>query len=298
MHPTDSAAPRRALAPEIGLLGVVVIWGANFSITKATLHYLPPLAFTAARFAIASVGLLILLRLLEPGVKVSRSTFVRLTVLGIVGNSLYQPAFILGLHHTSATNSALIIGSLPGIVALLAWASRIEKVTPLMGLGIAMGLCGVSLVVASNGVSLGGGTLLGDLLTVVAVFCWGLYTLGLRKVDPEVSALRVTTITTVMGTPALVAFGIPECLAINWQGVPPLAYWGVVYASIFSLIIAYFLWNTGVRRIGASRAAVYSCLIPVAAFLMAWGFLHEVPKPIQVLGAALIVSGVLMTRKR
>lgn len=298
MHPTDTAAPRRTMVAEIGLLAVVFIWAANFSITKATLDYVPPLAFTSLRFGIASVALIVLLRVLEPGVKTARSTFIRLSVLGIVGNSLYQPAFILGLHNTSATNSAVIIGSLPGVVALLAWISRIEKLTSLMMLGIATGLAGVFLVVGSNGVELGGSTKFGDLLTVVAVFCWAMYTLGLRKVDPAVSPLRVTTVTTVMGTPVLIALGIPESLGIDWQAVPPLARWGIVYSSLISLVVAYFFWNTGVRRIGASRSSIYSCLIPLAALVMAWAFLKESPRSVQLIGAALVVTGVLLTRKR
>ncbi len=298
MHPTDTAAPRRATAAEIGLLAVVFIWGANFSITKATLEYVPPLAFTALRFGIAAVALIALLRVLEPGIKIARSTFIRLSVLGIVGNSLYQPAFILGLDNTSATNSAVIIGSLPGVVALLAWISRIEKLTRLMMIGIATGLAGVFLVVASNGVELGGSTTLGDLLMVAAVFCWALYTLGLRKVDPAVSPLRVTTVTTVMGTPVLIALGIPESLAIDWQAVPQFAYWGVVYASLISVVVAYYFWNTGVRRVGASRSSIYSCLIPLAALVMAWAFLKESPTPVQLIGAALVITGVLLTRRR
>jgi drug/metabolite transporter (DMT)-like permease len=187
---------------------------------------------------------------------------------------------------------------MPGVVALLAWISGIEKLTMLMAVGISTGLAGVFLVVASNGVDLGGNTTRGDLLMVVAVFCWALYTLGLRRIDPALSPLRVTTITTAVGTPALIAIGLPEVVAQEWAAVPAIAYWGLVYASLLSVVAAYYFWNTGVRRVGASRSAIYSCLIPLAAMAMAWVFLKETPGPMQFIGAALVITGVMLTRRR
>lgn len=115
---------------EIGMVLVVLIWGANFTITKASFDSIPPLAFTAIRFAVATIALLLLLRFLEPRRRISKRTWVKLILIGVIGNSIYQPAFILGLANTTATNCAVIIGALPGVVALLAWVFRIERLTP------------------------------------------------------------------------------------------------------------------------------------------------------------------------
>ncbi|MGI8922649.1 MAG: DMT family transporter [Fimbriimonadales bacterium] len=296
MTTTCPAESHKRLSAEIGLVGVVLIWGANFSLTKATIAEIPPLVFTAARFAVASIILLVLLRLLEPGIKTPTKEFRTLALIGFIGNTIYQPGFILGLHNTTATNSAVIIGSLPGVVALLAWAFKIERVSRVTALGIGVGLAGVVLVVTAHGIGFGSATLLGDLLTIGAVLCWAAYTLGLRRVHRSVSPLRVTTITTAMGTPGLVAIGLPQAVDVDWAFVPPLAYVGLAYASLLSLILAYFLYNTGVARVGPSRASVFSCLIPLIGLAIAWVFLGEVPVPLQILGAVLVVGGVWMTR--
>ena len=277
---------------------VVLIWGTNFSVTKAVLDSLPPLIFTALRFALASVVLLVLLRVLEPKRSISKSTWLKLIVIGIIGNTLYQPAFILGLHNTTATNSAVVIGSLPGVVALLAWLFRIEKLSPVVSVGIGLSLAGVFMVVGAGGISIGGENTLGDLLTLLAVFCWAAYTLGLRRIDPELSPLRITTITTVAGTPALIALGVGEGAALDWGSIPAASYIAVMYASLFSLVAAYFLYNTGVKRLGASRASVYSCFIPLVGVVVAWLFLDERPLPLQAVGAVVVMVGVWLTRKR
>jgi drug/metabolite transporter (DMT)-like permease len=280
------------------MLAVVLIWGANFTITKAALPYLPPLPFTAIRFVVATLALVLLLRVLEPQTRISRSTWLKLVLIGLVGNTLYQPLFILGLANTTATNCAVIIGSLPGVVALLAWLLRLERVSALVGSGIALSLAGVFLVVGVNGISLGGSTTKGDLLTLAAVFCWAAYTLGLRRVDPALSPLRVTTITTASGTPGLILIGMSGLMNLNVETIPSGAWAALLYASLFSVVAAYYFYNNGVQKLGASRASVYSCLIPMVGVIVAWAFLGEQPVPLQVVGASLVVIGVWMTRKR
>ncbi|MDQ2987031.1 MAG: DMT family transporter [Armatimonadota bacterium] len=298
MSAPDSADSRHRASAELGMIGVVLIWGTNFTITKASLAYIPPLAFTAVRFVLATLALMVLIRILEPGQKISSATFWKLTLIGLIGNTLYQPAWIVGLDHTTASNSAVIIGSLPGVVALLAWVFRIEKLSPLITFGIVLSLAGVFLVVGAHGISIGGSSTRGDLMTVGAVFCWAVYTLSLRRIDPDISPLRVTAVTTAMGTPGIVAMAVPELLATKWQAVPAAAYGGIVYAAFISLVGAYLLFNTGVKRLGASRASVFSCFIPLVGVLIAWAFLDEVPLPLQALGAAMVIGGVWLTRKR
>ena len=55
------------MAADLGMLLVVLIWGINFSVTKAAFRSFPPLAFTAVRFVLASGLLLLLTRRLEIG---------------------------------------------------------------------------------------------------------------------------------------------------------------------------------------------------------------------------------------
>jgi drug/metabolite transporter (DMT)-like permease len=294
--------PRRPAAPllssDLAMLLVCLIWGLNFSITKFALAEIPALPFTAIRFAGASLLLWLVLRLAEGPALVPAAGMRRLVVLGLVGNTFYQLAFTLGLSLTSATNSSLILSTVPTVVALFAGALGLERITRRMWLGIGLGTCGVVLVIAARGLGFDRRTLPGDLLTVLAVLCWAGYTVGLRRVPPGISPLRVTTITAIAGTPGLVLAGVPGMFRLNWSAVRLESWLSLGYAAVFSLVIAYLLWNRSVKAVGGTRTAIYMCITPLFAVAGAWLLLGERPHALQGIGAVLIIAGVLLTRAR
>jgi drug/metabolite transporter (DMT)-like permease len=279
------------------MLLVVLIWGVNFTVTKGAFARFPPLAFTGVRFALASVLLVPLVRRLEGQEPLPRPVLTRLVVLGVVGNTLYQLGFILGLDRTTASNSALILAAMPSIVALLAVALGFEPLRPRVLGGVLVATAGVVLVVAARGAGFDGTTMAGDLLTLGAVICWAGYTLGLRVLPPEVSALRVTMVTTVAGAPGLVLAGLPEMAGMDWTAVGWQGWTALAYATFLSLLVAYVIWNRSVKVVGPSRMVIYMCLTPLVAVLTAAVFLGERPMPLQAVGAALIIGGVLLTRE-
>jgi len=278
------------------MLLVCLIWGLNFSVTKAAFDQIPPLPFTAVRFIIASLLLWLVVRAVEGPARLPPGALRLLIILGVVGNTFYQLAFTVGLARTSATNSALILSTVPTVVAVFAGALGLERITPRMRWGIALGTLGVFLVIATRGVEFSLGNLTGDLLTVLAVLFWAGYTIGLRRVPPEVSPLRVTMITTIAGTPGLVLAGLPGSLRMNWGQVSLEGWLAVGYASVLSLVVAYLLWNRSVKAIGGTRTAIYMCITPLVAVLGAWLLLGERPHPLQGIGAIFIITGVLLTR--
>jgi drug/metabolite transporter (DMT)-like permease len=279
------------------MLLVALIWGVNFSVTKGVFPRFPPLAFTGVRFAIASLLLLPLVHRLEGPARLPPGVLGRLIVLGLVGNTLYQLGFISGLDRTTASNSALIIGAMPSITAFLAVALRLEPLRPRVLGGVLVATVGVMLVVAARGTGFGSATLSGDLLSLGAVLCWAGYTLGLRVVPPEVSPLRITAITTLAGMPGLVLAGVPEMLGMDWSAVGWQGWASLGYATVLSLLVAYLIWNRSVKVVGPSRTVIYMCLTPLIAVAAATVFLGERPMPLQAVGAALIIAGVLLTRR-
>jgi drug/metabolite transporter (DMT)-like permease len=290
------AAGRRGVAADLGMLVVCLIWGLNFSVTKSAFDQIPPLPFSAVRFLISSLLLWLVIRMVEGPAKLPTGALRHLIILGVVGNTCYQLAFMLGLSRTTATNSALILSTVPTVVAVFAGALGLERITTRMRCGIALGTLGVVLVIATRGVKFDMRTLGGDGLTVLAVFFWAGYTVGLRRVHPGVSPLRVTTITTLAGTPGLLLAGLPGILRVHWERVSLEAWLALGYASILSLVVAYLLWNRSVKAVGGTRTAVYMCLTPLVAVLGAWLLLGERPHPLQGVGAGFIIAGVLLTR--
>lgn len=287
--------PRRPSA-DLSMLLVCVIWGINFSVMKQAIAEVPPLAFTAVRFTAASLLLWLVVRLREGPLDLPPGTFWRLVVLGVLGNSCYQLAFILGLVRTTATNSALLIATVPMLVAVLGALLGLERLTPRVWAGIAIATAGVMMVEATSGVTITASTLVGDGLTLLAALSWAGYTVGLRPITGKISPIRITTFTMLTGTPALVVAGLPQLLSHSWEHVGVAGWGGLIYAALFSLTLAYILFNTSVRDVGPSRSAVYLCVTPAVATLVAWVVLGERPRPLQGVGALLILAGVVITR--
>jgi drug/metabolite transporter (DMT)-like permease len=280
---------------DANLLLVSVIWGGNYSFAKLAVGHAPPLVFAAIRFVISTGLLWLLVWWRGPAAPPSRRTFWVLIGWGVVGHSLNQVALLYGLRHTSPTNAALIFANLPVVVALLGSAFGIERATPRVWGGIALGTIGVALVVGARGTRFEAGTRLGDLLIVGSLLCWAVFTVGVRRVALGIDSARVAAITHLGGTPGLVLAAIP----IVATGRPKLdgAVWAAVaYASILSSVVASTLWTRSLKALGGNRTALFNCVTPLFAALSAWLVFGERPVPIQAVGAGLVLVGVLLSR--
>ncbi len=289
-------ARRGSFSHDAEMVLVSTIWGSNFAVSKFAMAQIPPLSFSGMRFAFASALLLLIAR--RAGVMTAplpRRTFWALAGLGVVGNTFYQTAFMTGLSMTSATNSSMIVASLPVIVTVLGTVLGVERASPLMWLGVFLASGGVAVVVAVQGVQFHPDALRGDLLVLFATLCWSFYTVGVRYVGKGVNPLQITAITTAAGTPGLLLLGAPGLIAQNWSAVTLKTWGALAYAALFSLVLSYVLYNRAVQGIGSGRTAIYNCLTPLVAMLIAWPALGEVPVPLQLVGVALVIAGVLVS---
>lgn len=281
---------------DVGLLVVSLIWGANFSFSKLALAHIGPLPFAALRFVLSSVLLVAVFWSIERPGQIPRAVLWRLMAWGIVGHTLNQAFFLYGLRHTTATNSALIFATLPVVVALFGIASGRERPEARVWAAIGLGTVGVVLVVAAQGAHFTLDTLAGDALTIAAVICWASFLVGVRDVAMSRSALEVAAVTHVGGTPGLVLAAAPGLATVDLPTLSPVVWMALIYSSVFSSLFAMVLWTRGLKALGGNRTALYNCVTPVFAALVAWLLLGERPAPLQGVGAALVIGGILVSR--
>jgi drug/metabolite transporter (DMT)-like permease len=274
---------------------VVLLWGVNFAATKVALPSIPPLAFAAIRFTVGSALMAWLLARRGGLERPPPGLGWPLVWLGLLGNTAYQLCFMLGLERTSATNTALLLAAMPTVVTVSASLLGLEPLTPRRLLALALATAGVVAVVAGRGFA-PGGDLWGDLLILAGVLCWAAFTLGLRQVGHRMSALGFAAWTTFTGAPGLLLAGIPALLDTRWGEVTGKAWVGLAYSTTLSFAAAYILYSDAVRRLGASRAVLYTCATPLVASAAAMLVLGERPTLWHGLGAFLIVTGVVLGR--
>ena len=304
MVKTQSQDPRKQISSgitwnDLALVTVCLIWGINFSVIKVSLVYFDPLAFNAVRFPMAALVLLAMLRLKGPIPMPKKKHWLKIILLGILGNIVYQLLFIYGIDKTLAGNSSLLLATVPIWTILLATA--INKETYGMGVwaGIIITLVGIFFVVSGGdkNFSLSENLPVGDLLVLLSAITWATYTVGSQNLTREYGALAVTTWTLCIATPGLVLAGAQSLWSMDLRSVPMLSWVGVTYAGVMALAIAYYFWNYSLEKIGAPRTAAFSNLVPVIALLTALVWLGEIPSIAQLMGTVVILVGLWLTRQ-
>lgn len=301
MPPKQNSLFDKFASPDLTMAFVVVIWGGNFAVLKTAYSQIAPFPFTALRFALATVLMLLLLWWREGNVRFPSGSFWKFLWLGLVGNTIYQALFANGLALTTSANSSLVASTSPIAVAVAGGLIGSERITRFTVFGLALALGGILIVVSSRGAALSSRTITGDLMVLGSVFCWAAYVLGMRTVKGHISSLRATTLTMITGTPGLILFGLPGLIGMHksgWGRIGVAAMFGIVYSAALALVTCYLLYNRNVRLIGGVKTTIYGCMIPAVAALVAWPVLGERPTPLQAAGAALIVAGVLVTRRK
>ncbi|HSM09652.1 MAG TPA: DMT family transporter [Gemmatimonadota bacterium] len=291
------ASPR--ISPDLAILLLVVIWGVNFSVVKWLLEQFNPLALNGLRFAL---GALVLVPFVVRGgglARFERRDWLPLSVLGVVGNLVYQILFVFGIDLTLAGNAALMLAMSPMFVTLLSAYMRHESIRPAGWFGVVFSTGGIACVLAgTSGVRFGAETLIGDLVMLGAAVAWAIYTVGASPLVRRHGALPVTAVTMWIGAALLFAVSVPSLTSQDWSLVTPLGWTALVLSGSLAVGLSYVIWYHGVEHLGSARTAVFSNTVPIVALVTAWLALGETPGPLQLFGAALIIAGVLLTRLR
>ena len=265
---------------------------------KAAIGELGPLTFTSSRFVIASITLFLLIRWRMGVIRRPAGLTLQLIGLGMLGFGCYQVVWTIGLTQITAGDSALIVAASPVLVALLAGALGMDRLTPPKLMGAMTAFTGVALVIAGGHELTLGASLVGDVLTLAAAVIWAIYTvLGtrlLRRVDP----LQATAWTVLGGTLLLVPLGIWEAVTSPPAAVTAPIILAVLYAGALAAGTANVLVFNAIRHIGPTRTSASQLLVPAGAVIMGAIFLAEPVRPAQVVGGAVIILGLWLTRRR
>jgi drug/metabolite transporter (DMT)-like permease len=280
------------------VLSVVLIWAASFSVVKYALREMGPLTFASVRFGTASVILLIWAWMTGGKPVIRREDWFRTILVGLTAVGIYQVFWTVGLQYTTASNSSLMLATIPAWTAMFAAASGQERIAPLQIVGLCLSFAGVALTIRGGGAGfqLAWDSVRGDAMTLVAAALSGASAVLSRRLLARYSALRMMSVSMLCGTLFLVFVSVPELVAQQWSHIS----WGTWLALAFSAVpaagIAYVIWFKSIGEIGASRTVIYNNLIPPVAILIALMTLGERLTALQALGAVVVLGGVILTR--
>jgi drug/metabolite transporter (DMT)-like permease len=281
------------------LLLMILIWGSNFSVVKVALRDFPEIPFNAMRMVVGTVVFLSAIWFTrdraKPRPPLTRTDLIQLFFLGLVGTFLYQLCFVAAVRRTSVGNGSLIIGLSPIVISLMSAVVGHERIRPLRWVGVFMALLGLYFVVG-HGVDFSAQSLRGDLLMLGGVMCWATYSVASQPILKRHSALVVIAITFSVGATMYLLMMSPILLDVNWSAVSGFS-WLLMFSSAFlALNVSYWIWYTGLKKLGGSRTSMYSYLTPIVAMIVAAIWIGEPISGNQIAGASAIFAGLLITR--
>lgn len=280
------------------MLGLVMLfWAGNSIVGRAVRSDIPPFTLALVRWVGA---LFILAPVALRHVIAEREALCRawpvILLLGLVGVAGFNGFLYSGLHHTTATNALLIQALIPGLV-LLSGAMLFRDRSPWGQIaGVVLSTLGVVIIVFRGDpmaiLRLHFG--LGDSLILGGCLAWAIYTVCLR-LAPQVHPLAFLFTTFAIGAMAMAPLAASEAqriAQIPWRSDIFAAF---AYVAIFPSVIAYFLYNAAVARIGPGAAGQTISLMPLFGALLAAALLNEKLEAYHGAGMALILTGVLLS---
>ena len=225
----------------------------------------------------------------------ARRDLFMLVAMGFVGYYLSSYLDFLGLQYIPAGLERLILFLQPTIVVLLSALLFKTAIRRHHAISLALSYTGIALVFASNlklapeprVVLLGGG------LVFLSALAFAIYMLGSGRVIPRVGPARFT------GYASTVACGFAIGQFFLGHGIDGLAqpakvYWLSATMALVSTVMPIWLMAEGVKRIGANQTSMIAAIGPVLTIFFGWLILSEAITLVQIIGAALVLAGVLL----
>ncbi len=273
-----------------------LFWAGNAVVGRLMVGQIPPLALSFYRWLFA---LLLALLIVGPDLwrsrAVLRSKWKLLAVMGILGVGSYNSLQYVALETTTPLNVSLITSSAPVFILLIGGAFYKQAVGRAQWIGAMLSIAGVALVVTKG--DLAHLTALhfapGDLIMLVAVFLWAIYTWELRQRPLGLAPMTSLAAQMIWGVLSI----LPFMLAERWIG-GETTHWGgpvwlaLAYVAVLPSLLAYWCWGSAVGKVGAQIPSYFGNLAPLFAALLSWLFLGETIHWYHLWAALLIFAGI------
>ncbi len=278
---------------------MVVFWSGNYIAGKIALREFSPMLLAGLRIGFAGVTMLPLYawERYRSGPDGSLHRIVQLLLLGLLGVTLNQVFFIVGLSRTSVAHAAILIGLTPMQVLIIAWLRGQERMTTRKGVGMAIALAGVALLKAFEPSAGTGATWFGDLVVLAGGLCFALFTVFGKELTEEYTTITMNTYAYVGGAVALLPWTLWEAARRPLAHVSAEAWLAAVYMALFPSVLAYLIYYHALARISASRVSAFSYLQPVFASVMGVVILGENLGTPVIAGGLVILTGVYLAER-
>ncbi len=274
-------------------------FSGSFIAAKYTTLYLQPLTTTLLRYiiALATLSVFLLIDHRASSWRVGRADLMKFFLLGLFGIVGYHYFFFSSLKYTAVANSAIINAFNPAVTALMAVIFIKERLNWKNYIGLFIAMIGVLFLVTKGNA----GNLLhlrfnfGDLLMLLAVVCWVIYSLIVKTISSKYTGLTITFYASLFGVVQLCFLAMSENVPEQISQMSGAVLWALIYMGIVASGLGYLLYNLSIASIGPTRTSSFTySLIPVFVAILAFLFFREYITPLMILSTVLIITGLYL----
>jgi drug/metabolite transporter (DMT)-like permease len=290
---------RFAARADILMITACILWAAGTVVSKNAFGSTPDSfrvnIFNGLRFPIATALLFATLKISGTGLSIRMKHVTGFAAVSFFGMFLFMILFHHGLARTTASNTGIIMAAIPLAILIVSFLAGVEKPDRWLISGIITGLCGIIIMNAKpHGISLGTGVMLVSL----SCFSWGIYAVYgekyMRLYSPLTTTAWIFLFTSIYHIPLIFL----QFRGQDWGAVSMANWFNLGFAAAVPLFIANTLYFSAVRKMGSSHSGIYIYLEPVFTVLLAYLIRGERISPAHIIGFAVIVAGVSISRVR
>jgi len=216
-----------------------------------------------------------------------------LVVLGLIGYYLASYFDFLGLQYVTAALERLLLFVHPTFVVLFSALLFARRITRVDVVAIVLSYLGIFVVFYNDLSTQPGNVALGSFWVLLSALFYAAYLIGSGRLVGRVGTLRFACYAGLISSVAVVThFAVTRDASLIFSQPAPV-YWLGLLMAVVSTVLPIVMTMEGIRRIGASHASIVGSVGPLATIFLGAIFLGEHVTVIQVLGAALVLAGVL-----
>ncbi|HWR85433.1 MAG TPA: EamA family transporter [Rhodoglobus sp.] len=276
------------MSPRHLLLGILVavIWGFNFLAIRFGIDDMPPLLFVAIRFLFVAIPAVFLLK---PPAIGWRNIVLIGSFMSLGQFALLYVSMELGM---PAGLASLLLQTQVVLTVVVAAVLLRERPTRVQLVGILVGMAGLTTVVAAHAQS---APWLPVVVILLAALSWAIGNVLSRRAKAASGLSLVVWSGAVVPIPAFALSLLIETPPVVFDALTHItldAVLSTAYTVVFASFVGYGIWNTLLARYPAGSVAPLTLLVPPIGILSAWLVLGEVPTVLELVGGAVMLTGL------
>ena len=281
------------------LVLVSFVWAGSFVVVNIITEEIDPISLGFLRFLVATPLMFLILLIRRKDISIPKKELPSLLILGLTGVTFLYLFQFVGIDLTNASTASVLINTNVIFIAILSVIFLKETLGRKKILGVSLSFLGVIVIIFSNtsleNFSSGSMFIFGSILIILCAFCWAIYSIVGKRLLKTYDMFTVTAYALALGTIFYVPFVISNIIP-TIQKTSINSWLAILYLALACTIFGYIGWYYALKKIEASKAAVFLNLIPLFTIVMSF-FIGENITIFFLFGAMLIIYGVYLTQK-